>query len=163
MKGDYRSQHRRLAPAALARVRAARRERTALDRSAQRWHEARQLGDFGWYADNAGKKTHPVGQKKPNPWGLYDMLGNVWEWVQDFYNEKYLPDPVPPKTGSAHVLKGASFLVQPIFVFPTDHNAGPADKLDVGFRVVRTMPSASAGCSSRFQAPGFCGPYTAAR
>jgi len=60
-----------------------------------------KLGDYAWYKDNDGGKSHPVGQKKPNPWGLYDMYGNVFERVADTYARDYYAnspkeDPVGP-------------------------------------------------------------------
>ena len=71
-----------------------------------------ELGRYAWYNDNSGGKTHPVGQKQANPWGLYDIYGNVWEWVQDWYGEYRggaVTDPKGPSLGSARVFRGGSW------------------------------------------------------
>ena len=75
------------------------------------------LGDHAWYANNSESKTHPVGQKKPNAWGLYDMHGNVWEWCGDWHAGSYANtgtrDPQGPAAGSLRVLRGGSWLGNP--------------------------------------------------
>ncbi|MEN8216068.1 MAG: SUMF1/EgtB/PvdO family nonheme iron enzyme [Pseudomonadota bacterium] len=74
------------------------------------------LGDYAWYSGNRkGYYAYIVGQKKPNPWGLYDMHGNVWEWVQDWYDANYYSSPPPrrdPKgagAGQDRVLRGGGW------------------------------------------------------
>lgn len=65
-----------------------------------------RLGEYGWYENNSGKKTHPVGQKKPNAWGLFDIHGNVMERCQDYYAD-YTDGPVTdPKGPSASEFGG---------------------------------------------------------
>jgi formylglycine-generating enzyme required for sulfatase activity len=73
-----------------------------------------QLEGIAWYRENSGGKTQEVGQKQPNGWNLYDMMGNVWEWVGDWYDEKPYAespsvDPSGPASGKYRVLRGGSF------------------------------------------------------
>lgn len=73
---------------------------------------AGQLERYAWYDDNAGGKTHPMGQLQPNAWGLYDIHGNVWEWVEDWkgsYPSGTVTDPAGPSSGSGRVNRGGSW------------------------------------------------------
>jgi sulfatase modifying factor 1 len=72
------------------------------------------LNEVAWYDDNSNSKTHPVGQKKPNELGIYDMSGNVWEWCQDWYDANYYKNspannPTGQISGSYRVLRGGSW------------------------------------------------------
>jgi formylglycine-generating enzyme required for sulfatase activity len=70
------------------------------------------LGDYAWINENSNGRTHPVGEKKANAWGLYDMQGNVWEWCSDWYDEYpkgAVSDPTGPKEGSSRVFRGGGW------------------------------------------------------
>ncbi|MDR1243237.1 MAG: formylglycine-generating enzyme family protein [Deltaproteobacteria bacterium] len=78
-------------------------------------NDAGQLGKYAWYSGNSEGTTHPVGALEPNAWGLYDMHGNLKEWVQDWYGKQYYAtspstDPRGPSSGSDRVLRGGSWL-----------------------------------------------------
>jgi formylglycine-generating enzyme required for sulfatase activity len=75
------------------------------------------LGVHAWYGGNSDGKPHPVGDKKPNAFGLYDMHGNVWEWCGDWFADSYAKakdaDPTGPNSGSARVLRGGPWNCRP--------------------------------------------------
>jgi formylglycine-generating enzyme required for sulfatase activity len=92
------------------------------------------LGDYGWYRDNSDGQTHPVGQKKPNAWGLFDMHGNVMEWCLDVYGEFYT------LTGMVkyRVHRGGSWHLEPWRCCSSCRLGSSAEtaNTDCGFRVV---------------------------
>ncbi len=102
-------------------------------------------GEYAWYWKNAGEKTHPVGEKLPNAWQLYDMHGNVWEWVQDWYADDYYKrspreNPSGPESGADRVLRGGGWSIDADICCsacrdywrPTNRGG------DLGFRLART-------------------------
>lgn len=101
------------------------------------------IDEVAWYEDNSGEKTHPVGTKNPNVWGLLDMHGNVWEWCEDWYDIK-LPGGVDPKdaiSGSYRVVRGGCWSSSPaICRAATRLNAPPSGWSNIGgFRVARSL------------------------
>lgn len=118
--------------------------------------EPSRLGDYAWFEDNSDGRPRPVGQKKPNPWGLYDICGNVWEWCNDFYKVDYYQEadkenPRGPADGETKVVRGGAWRFSDESCrsgYRYNENPGYADVCfgyDIyGFRCVR-MATASNG------------------
>ncbi len=104
------------------------------------------LGDLGWYDGNSGSTPHPVGEKRANAWGIYDMHGNVWEWCEDWrgdYPSGSVTDPTGPSTGSNRVCRGGSWCCVATYCRSARRYwLEPGDRDDaLGFRLARTSPS----------------------
>jgi formylglycine-generating enzyme required for sulfatase activity/serine/threonine protein kinase len=108
-----------------------------------------EVGDYAWYYDNSSMETHPVGEKKPNSWGLYDMHGNIMEWCHDCYNEFYYQqcadeeeNPTGPEEGVSKVLRGGAwqFGVESTRCAYRNSSSPNATSNVIGFRVCRNAP-----------------------
>lgn len=103
-----------------------------------------KIGQIAWYDSNSNEEMHLVGEKKPNTWGLYDMLGNVWEWCWDWYGtypDRKVLDPVGPDSGPSRVLRGGSCYNIPRYVRAARRNSRAPDarSFSLGFRLARTI------------------------
>ena len=104
------------------------------------------VGEYGWHSNNSGGKTHPVGEKKPNAWGLYDMHGNVWEWCSDAYGPYSSEAVIDPKGANSgnRVLRGGAWYINPRCLRSASRDNGMPDYRynGIGLRCVAVSGSA---------------------
>jgi formylglycine-generating enzyme required for sulfatase activity len=113
---------------------------------------ARDADQYAWYSANSDYQTHPVGEKQPNPWDLFDMAGNVWEWTEDGWHDNYQGAPTDGRAWGeedagdcgGRVVRGGSWLFNPGDLRSADRGRDATDSRDfgVGFGVVCRPPSA---------------------
>jgi formylglycine-generating enzyme required for sulfatase activity len=108
--------------------------------------DAASLGEYAWFDGNSGEKTHPVGQKRPNAWGLYDMHGNVWEWCRDgwdadYYKNSPVADPLGPSQAAFRVIRGGGWNFNPRHARSANRDwITPGLRYDfLGFRLARVQ------------------------
>jgi formylglycine-generating enzyme required for sulfatase activity len=104
-----------------------------------------QLAQHAWFKSNSSSQTHPTGELMANPFGLFDMYGNAWEWCWDVFAEYPLSaasDPTGPEVGKGHVLRGGAFHDEPSYVRSASRGWNVPDKRNnsYGFRVARDCP-----------------------
>ena len=123
-------------------------------------NDEKDLKSYDWYGENASSKyenrSHPVGRKMANPWGLYDMYGNVYEWCQDCaaewgdeYDAGEVVDPVGPTSGSYRVTRGSAFLNEAKHIASAKRGMRYPDLVasTYGFRVVKDLIEKPSGPS----------------
>ena len=109
-------------------------------------NEVSQASQYAWYEDNSEKMTHPVEKKKPNPYGLYDIVGNVWEWCSDRWDPNYYANsakhnPQGSETGRLRVLRGGSWYYNRSFLMAAARIGNEPGNCDgnQGFRCAKTQ------------------------
>ena len=103
--------------------------------------------DYLWYGGNSHRKLSPVGKKKPNAWGVHDMMGSVWEWTSDWFSHTYYQDspvdnPQGPKRNSWRSIRGGSWVDDEEFIHVTVRYEGMSDPTEdywVGVRCARSI------------------------